>query len=231
MTFSMTPAEINLFRSLKKSAIVLLLMFRLDKPIGATEISDILEIDIRTSRRYLRSLSRLGYVARIHFHDGYILTNGGRQLILPAAVHELEPGKMSQVGLTTTTINLTSLIDSVVVEESKPGKISQVDEEPLDPEILEAFDEVGIGLNKRSEALARQEHVTPEYIRAHAAALRKRKQRGYHIGLLITIMESGQPPPEPDGQPAMNKSCPGCGGPWLGDDFHHNRNCPELEES
>jgi hypothetical protein len=82
MTSHLPSNEIELFRSLKKTAIVLMLLFRLDKPVGESEIARILDIHPETTRIYLRSLARLGLVTRTHRFNGWTLTAGGRQMIL-----------------------------------------------------------------------------------------------------------------------------------------------------
>ena len=48
-----------LFLSLKKAAIVLILLFRQDKPAGDGEIARILDIHPETARIYLRSLASI----------------------------------------------------------------------------------------------------------------------------------------------------------------------------
>ena len=75
--------EILIFRALKRASLVLMLILRLNKPVGETEIADILNIDTKTARVHLRSLSAIGLINRTHFHNGYILTKLGRQFILP----------------------------------------------------------------------------------------------------------------------------------------------------
>ena len=78
----LTPKEVAVLRSLKKTSIVLLLIFRLDRPVGRNEIASILDLDPATASNYLKSLSRLGLINRTDYRDGYILTAGGRQLVL-----------------------------------------------------------------------------------------------------------------------------------------------------
>jgi hypothetical protein len=82
MTSHLPSNEIELFRSLKKTAILLMLLFRLDKPVGESQIAQILDIHPETTRIYLRSLARLGLVTRTHRFNGWTLTAGGRQMIL-----------------------------------------------------------------------------------------------------------------------------------------------------
>jgi hypothetical protein len=73
---------VDLFRSLNKTAIVLIVLFRLDSPLGECEIAGILDMDWGTVRFYLRSLARQGMVTRSHRFHGWILTAGGRQIVL-----------------------------------------------------------------------------------------------------------------------------------------------------
>jgi hypothetical protein len=105
MTSQLQPGDVGvglrptlqLFRSLKKTAIVLMLLFRLDKPVGESEIARILDIHPETTRIYLRSLARLGLVTRTHRFNGWTLTAGGRQMILGEADDPwpvLQPGKI-----------------------------------------------------------------------------------------------------------------------------------------
>jgi predicted transcriptional regulator len=82
MTSQLQPREVELFRCLKKTAILLMLLFRLDKPVGEIDIASILDIHPQTVRTYLKSLARLGVVTRTHRYQGWTLTGGGRQMIL-----------------------------------------------------------------------------------------------------------------------------------------------------
>lgn len=215
---ALPPNEILIFRSLKKCALVLMLLIRLDKPIGETEISKILDLDPKTVRSNLRSLSTLGWVTRTKFKNGYILTQAGRQLVLGSPVETLAAGPAEALpepasepdsgGISrnpiTTTINTESinLSDSlIVVEERDSGKISRNEGEsppdsPLLGEILESFAEFGITPNHRTRRLAEKLAKTPGFIpddiRAHYLEL-ERRGKGSHTGLLITILESGAP--------------------------------------
>ena len=86
--------EVDLFRSLKKTAIVLLIMIRLDKPCGRNELASILDMDQRTIAAHLRSLAFRQLITRTKFHDGYIPTQLGRQLVLGSP--EVLPSKAPQ---------------------------------------------------------------------------------------------------------------------------------------
>ena len=65
----------------------------------------------------------------------------------------------------------------------------------MDPKLLRAFRSAGLIMNPRTRALALLPHITPGYVRAHHAQL-KANGKASHTGLLITILESGQPAPE-----------------------------------
>ena len=95
----LTPSEVSTFRAVKKCAIVLLLMLRLDKPTGAQEVADILDMNYETVSGKLRSLAQLGVITRTSYHNGYILTGAGGQLVLGALA------EIPRVAPITTTIN------------------------------------------------------------------------------------------------------------------------------
>jgi hypothetical protein len=59
--------------------------------------------------------------------------------------------------------------------------------------ILDALKEAGIGRNKRTDKLLAMEHITPEFIQGHAAAL-----AGKNKGLLILRLENNEPVPVKD---------------------------------
>jgi hypothetical protein len=91
--------------------------------------------------------------------------------------------------LTTTTLSNKDLIDSVVVNSSNNAR-SRNNSDFEDN--LEEFKRLGVGKNKRTEALARMKHVNPEYIRAHLKGLKKKDSKG----LAIMRMEQGEDAPE-----------------------------------
>jgi len=94
---SLSPKEVAVFRSLNRIANVLLLIFRLDKPVGRNEIAQILAIDPETASKYLKSLSKLGLISRTDYRNGYILTTGGRQLVLGQTPKDLALKALSPV--------------------------------------------------------------------------------------------------------------------------------------
>jgi hypothetical protein len=91
--------------------------------------------------------------------------------------------------LTTTTLSNKDLIDSVVVDSSNNARSRNNSDFEGN---LEEFKRLGVGKNKRTEALARMKHVNPEYIRAHLKGLKKKDSKG----LAIMRMEQGEDAPE-----------------------------------
>lgn len=83
MSVQLPPSELMFLRSLRRTAIVLLVIFRLDpQPVGRDDVAGLLDIDTKTSAKYLEDLSRQGLITRMGYRDGYILTAGGRQMVL-----------------------------------------------------------------------------------------------------------------------------------------------------
>lgn len=201
MTPPLSQAEIARFRSLKKVLVVLLLLFRLDRPATGSEVAALLRLNRETARNYLRRLAALGYAAQAPF--GWTITPAGKGLFLPpgeagsppsseALVVSVEEDSDPYLPILTTTIRGGKTA-------SRRGKSASAGEGAaagLDPAILEAFHAAGILLNRRTRALARQPWITPEYIRDHHARL-KALGKGENAGLLITILESAQPVPRP----------------------------------
>ncbi len=76
--------------------------------------------------------------------------------------------------------------------------------------IWSALRRAGIARNPRTEKLARLPHLTPELIAAHQHAL-QRDRKGWHTGLLISLLESGvEPPSLNDNRHLQGCSCPDC---------------------
>ena len=188
-----TAELVQLFRSLKKSAIVLLLLKWAGRPLGEAEVAAILDSSRTTVRAQLKSLAALGYARRVRFHDGFELTELGEGLFegsvgnfFPLAITTDPPLNNHKKGSETETGGKVKNLP-VGEEPATP--------EPVDPEVEAALRYAGIMLNARTRRLARMEHVTPKYIRLHQQSLYL--TRGIRSpGLLVSILESGQPPPD-----------------------------------
>src|SRR4030042_5173126 len=79
----------------------------------------------------------------------------------------IHAGRNISDSLITTTLNNNDLIDSVVVVSNNAESRNYSDFEAN----LEEFKRQGIARNKRTEALARMNHVNPGYIRAPLTGL------------------------------------------------------------
>lgn len=75
--------EVRALRSLRRTAIVLLVMMRLRRPVRIAEIAAILDIDRGTASSYLRSLTYDGLLTRTG--AGYMLTSAGWSMLLGSA--------------------------------------------------------------------------------------------------------------------------------------------------
>lgn len=179
---------------------LLVILIKLDRPIRCAPLATLVGTNEETTRGYLRELAQQQLITRVK-SKYWIPTVTGRQYILPTIQKDAENPR---VLLPTTTITLIegeeAVEGEVIKRRGKSACLGQKDAEiprvsgNLSPTILEAYNEVGIGLNNRTIRLAQQPHITPDYIRGHHAILSKRGQ-GSETGLLIYILESGQPLP------------------------------------
>ena len=219
----MTPEEISQLRGLIKPAVVLLLMLRLDRPVGAKEIAEILNLDQHTTARYLRSLSRLNLVARAGYHQNYILL-GGRQLILGEEPN-VKNAHLPATSTTTLIVRSKRSEGEVVVDRApnvknahyevaktvrnvKDAHFKSTASEPSP--LLQALLEAGIGEPKRS-ALSALPHLTPAYVKAWESQLKTTKGDRYSPGLLIHVLECGDPaPPTNAFGHVLRCRCPEC---------------------
>jgi biotin operon repressor len=195
----MIPAQlIQLFRSLKKSAIIVLVMKWTGAPLGEAQLAAILDSSRTTVRAQLNSLCALGYARRVRFHGGFVLTDLGQALF---------GGEMDKICPLPTTADLDLLNTKLNSEteapragNSCPVKTDLVasslpEPQPVDPLIEAALRSAGIMLNNRTRALACMAHITPEYIRAHHRHLYVTRNKR-SPGLLVSILESAQPAPK-----------------------------------
>jgi hypothetical protein len=203
------PYEFALFRALKKSAIVLLLMIRLDRPVGESEIVRLLEIDHKTARQALDSLDGLGLLERKAHFNGYQLTNYGKQMALPLTTGQsLIVENIPNESPTTTAINIVDIeLNQQAVEERTLGRKSLMKRNPQntppEPEFIprnplfqENLDEMkrqGIQPNKTTREIADMDHVNPRYIK-HMAEYNRKEHKS--IPLLITRLKQGDPEPD-----------------------------------
>jgi biotin operon repressor len=197
----LTPGEIACFQALVKPAIVYLLMLRLDRPAGARELADILGLDEHTVAKYLRMLDKLDLVVRSRHKRGYKLVGDPRALLgADLTVNKLQFEPASSISVINHDLNTKDQLTEAV-DPPNPRNNPNIQ---ASPEAAAALQSLGIGEPKRS-ALARLDYVTPEYIRAWHAHLSYVKGDAYRPGLLIHVLETGDPAPEVNelGHPLM----------------------------
>jgi len=193
-----TPEETSVFRLLKRTAIVLLLLLRLDAPTGETEIARILEIDQETARHYLRSLAGIGLIARAFYHHGYILTGHGKQMILgqsdligpPAENPRPLADSASQLPAAASLSSIRSL-KAEEEEEGQPAENPRVGIE----ERIQAFRDNGVGWNNYVQEVCLMDHVTPDLINSQAKRLLQENR--FSPGLLLMVVKCNDPIPQP----------------------------------
>ena len=181
--------EILLLRGMRKTAVALILLLRINKPVRATEVARLLDINYETARIYLRQLVETGLVQRMK--AGFFLTPAGLEMFQPV------PGKRcfgeGENADSAPLINPINTESININHRDKDLRNSSNKQRTADAEIWEAFKRCGISANPRTERLAGQEHITPEYIEGHAKNMKRGgKKFPKWSGLLITILEKGE---------------------------------------
>ncbi|HJW91447.1 MAG TPA: hypothetical protein VJ436_12460 [Anaerolineales bacterium] len=216
----MTEPSLLITRLLRKCFPVLWLLYRLEGTVGEAQIASLLEIDLETARNYLRSLVGLGYARREARVNGYEITQLGKDVFAPpnAGIPRIE-------ALTTTTTtelkgNSTETAEAAALPpefSEKPGKArkaskhkaahhpgaSPIAESSPSEENQAAFREEGIGMNTRVLQLCQEDHVSPEFIHAHAIRLRDEKR--FSSSLLIYVVERNDPLPVDRSEEEQNR--------------------------
>lgn len=185
----LSPGEIAFFQAVAKPAVVLLLLLRLDRPAGARELADILGLDEHTVAKYLRQLEQLQLVTRGEYRCGYHLVGDLLRLFVPGLTVK-NPQVAPTINADQINQNKEKIDLAVTGVDSRPPDLF-----PTDHHTVLALLSAGIGEPKRS-SLACLAHMTPEYIQAWQAHLKYVKGEKYRTGLLIHVLESGDPAPE-----------------------------------
>lgn len=232
---SLAPEEIALLRALVKPAIVLLILQRFDRPLTAREIAAILGTDRGTIAGYLRRLVELDLVVRVSYHRGYVLRADGLSFLAKSTkgknrpdrpVININPPESDPGTLITITIpendraeNCTDLAEHPRRRDraARPGTRLPVGQDtPQQAALRQALREAGILEPKRS-ALLGLSHLTPQVVTGWQKYLRLSKGDRYTTGLLIHVLESGEPPPPESALPPTNPNghlkscrCPEC---------------------
>jgi len=201
--------QIRIIREMGSASTVFMIL-ALSESCGETMCANLLGINQYTARRHLRLLVSLGLCERTGYFSGYKLTELGMDLTRAFNAGEADNRAFNAdmrafnagEALTTTTTKLTLSKDIEVVEEApQPALNARViaqNARVVDPPELqakwEALTAAGIGRNSRTARLVAMEHVTPEFIAAHAAALHGKNGNGK--GILILRLENNEPVPE-----------------------------------
>ena len=132
-------------------------------------------MNYETTRIYFRRLSSANFVTKTK--HGYILSQFGSQQILTVDSAPPEPETLKNAEIPRFTINSNSI--------NRDTK-----------KIWESLNHYGITRKARTQRLASQPFLTPEYIQRHAEILEASgKTFPEWSGLLITILEKGDQPP------------------------------------
>ena len=104
-TSVLPAADVLLFRALKKTAVLVLLMLRIDpRPAGRDLVAGVLDLSPKTAAEYLESLTYLGLATRTAYHGGYMLTTLGHQLAL-SIEEKLPTGEQSPALAAAVTVS------------------------------------------------------------------------------------------------------------------------------
>jgi hypothetical protein len=157
--------------------------------------------------KYLRMLGRLNLVAREQHRSGFRLLIENLDLIAnPEIVNKLQfkPVNVNKQRIFNPKKDhqLTAAVDQ--------GEYTSYRSNPGYQEAFELLCSLGIGEPKRS-SIAGLEYVTPQYIHAWHVYLEHLKGDAYRVGLLIHVLESGDPAPDvrKNGHP-LNCTCREC---------------------
>ena len=160
---NLDTSEVMFLRGIKKTAVILLLLIRMDRPLTAREAAHILDINYGTICTYFRHLSSANFVTRTK--QGYTLTQYGSQLLLPMDAPP-DPERLKNVEIPHFPINSNTIITTINSSYKKDEGIVVVNNSNNEEnaEIWHIFSRYGIGRNARTRKLTDQPHLTPEYI-------------------------------------------------------------------
>ena len=155
--------EVMFLRGIKKTAVILLLLIRMDRPITAREVAHILDISYTTICIYFRHLSSANFVTKTR--SGYILTQYGSQLLLPMDAPS-NPERLKNAEIPHFPINSNTITTTINSSYKKDEEIVVVNNSNNEEnaEIWQIFSRYGIGRNSRTRKLASQSYLTSEYI-------------------------------------------------------------------
>ena len=177
------PPEVATLRSIKRSAIVLLLLIRLDRPVTAKHLSEILAIDYQTTRKYLHELNQVG--AALHMPTGWIFSQGS-QLLLPMNSNAKKSRSESPES----------------ESESNRKKASHLPDSSLDSDLKREILALGVFESIADDFIST---LDPDHLCRHISQYKYRLETGQARGPGYFVLQVRQDLPPPPGWKPINK--------------------------
>ena len=158
--------------------------------VGNKAIVEYSGLSFPTVAASLARLARKEMVTKTHRTDGWQLTQGGRQMLLPS-----EPS--TKFLHSEAIINIDNPLNTRILKESNTNNTDS-SERIFDSEILKGLNSMGI-YNPKALDLAYMDHMTQKYIEAWKLALDRGQvgKGGHDIPLAIHLMGQNAPAPIP----------------------------------
>ena len=179
------PDTIHKIRSLRGVPItIIVVMNMLGGRASEKDIETLTGYTGKTLRKGLNVLKASSLVTRTHRYAGWVLTNGVKELALTVDNFvdnsDKVPKRPVKIPAPSTTTAVNNSIE--IINDSAEAV----------EENISLLKSAGVGEPMRSR-IANLDHVNPEYIKAHAAKVKREKKSA---GMLIHRLKSGDPMPE-----------------------------------
>lgn len=201
---------IRMVRELKGAPLSILMILRLvHQPVSSEYLETATGYTDKPIRKALRYLQEIGMA--LQSARGWILASGEKQLPMVMQLNEqalpeddtdsdtTPPEENNQTEIIQKCRNNSDSVNYLInnINNLSSNQVNKVingesrknsDLEDCIHENLETFREMGIGLNRRTEALARMKHVSRDYIQHMVNNLKQ----GETLGMAIIRMEKGE---------------------------------------
>ncbi len=157
---------------------------------GPKQIGQVTGYADKTITKALEILKDARLITRTHRYAGWVLTNSAHQMVLSVN----KPNKNEKRVVKFTTPPTTTAINTSL--DTKDESAVAVDEN------ISLLKSAGVGEPMRSR-IANLDHVNPEYIKAHAAKVKREKKSA---GMLIHRLRSGDQMPETKRDPESERA-------------------------
>ena len=159
--------------------------------IGNVAIKKCCKLHLTTIKNCLINLSADGFVTKTHRTDGWQITEGGKQMLLPA-----EPSRISYDS--ETIINIDTPLNTLRIKDSNNTN-SNPSTKKYDSDIVKALHKIGI-YDPKAVDLACLAHMTHDYISSWGSALEAGLvgKGGKDVPLVIHLMAQKAPAPIPE---------------------------------